>query len=130
MAVLSIDEVLDDYVTLGYVLGSRTVDDSRRVEIAFVRNGDYVLELVAPAAPESPVDGLLKKVGPSPYHVCYVVEDIASATRELRAAGYVRVTAASPAPAIGYAAVAFLHHKRVGLIELVELTEPGQGVVA
>lgn len=129
VAVASIDDVLDDYVALGYEVGTRVVDDGRRVEIAFVRNGDYVIELVAPAGPESPVDGLLKKVGPAPYHLCYVVDDIAATVRELRAAGYVRITAPSPAPAIGYAAVAFLHHRRVGLIELVELNGPDQGVV-
>lgn len=129
VAVASIDEVLDDYVALGYSVGARVLDEGRRVDIAFVRNGDYVIELVAPAAPDSPVDGLLKKVGPSPYHVCYVVDDIATTVRELRASGYVRVTAPSPAPAIGYASVAFLHHRRVGLIEVVELTDPAQGVV-
>ncbi len=129
VAVGSIDEVLDDYVALGYTVGARVLDEGRRVDIAFVRNGDYVIELVAPAAADSPVDGLLKKVGPSPYHLCYVVDDIAAAVRELRASGYVRVTAPSPAPAIGYAAVAFLHHRRVGLVELVELTDPAQGVV-
>ena len=121
VAVASIDEVLDDYVALGFTVGARVLDEGRRVDIAFVRNGDYVIELVAPAAPDSPVDGLLKKVGPSPYHLCYVVDDIASAVA-LRTSGYVRVTAPSPAPAIGYASVAFLHHRRVGLIELVELT--------
>jgi methylmalonyl-CoA/ethylmalonyl-CoA epimerase len=130
VAVASIDEVLDDYVALGYTLGSRVLDEGRKVDIAFVRNGDYVVELVAPASSGSPVDGLLKKVGPSPYHLCYVVEDIAAAVRELRSAGYVKVTAPSPAPAIGYAAVAFLHHRRVGLVELVELQDPSDGVVA
>lgn len=129
VAVASIDDVLEDYVALGYTVGTRVVDDERRVEIAFVRNGDYVVELVAPAAAGSPVDGLLKKVGPSPYHLCYVVDDIAAAVRALRSAGYVRITAPSPAPAIGYASVAFLHHRRVGLIELVELDDPDQGVV-
>lgn len=130
VAVRSIDEVLDDYVALGYSVGTRALDEARRVDIAFVRNGDYVIELVAPAAPESPVDGLLTKLGPSPYHLCYVVDDMSVALRELRASGYVRVTAPSPAPAIGYASVAFLHHRRVGLIELVELQGEGQGVVA
>ena len=129
VAVAAIDEVLDDYVALGYAVGTRVVDDARRVDIAFVRNGDYVIELVAPAAADSPVDGLLKKVGPSPYHLCYVVDDMTAAVKHLRRSGYVRVTAPSPAPAIGYASVAFLHHRRVGLIELVELTAPDQGVV-
>ena len=129
VAVDSIDEVLDDYVALGYSVGARVHDEARRVGIVFVRNGDYVIELVAPAAPNSPVDGLLKKVGPSPYHLCYVVDDMASAVKKLRASGYVPVTPPSPAPAIGYALVAFLHHRRVGLIELVELQDVDQGVV-
>ena len=130
VAVHSIDEVLPDYIALGYAVSHRVVDEARRVDIAFVRNGDYVIELVAPAASESPVDGLLEKVGPSPYHLCYIVDDITSAMRELRGAGYVRVTAPSPAPAIGYAAVAFLHHRRVGLVELVELDDHPQGASA
>ena len=121
-AVRDIENALEGFYQLGFVLESRNADESRRVCIAFLRNGETLVELVAPDDSDlpSPIDEVLKKVGPSPYHICYIVEDIDNQCKSLKKEGWSILIKRSPAPAIDNAPVAFLFRKSVGIIELVE----------
>lgn len=120
-AVADIDAARAAFAALGYEIGELTRDEGRNVLIAFCRSGDQLVELIAPAGDgPSPVDSVLGKNGPAPYHICYAVPDIREAVKRMRAAGWIVVDRPSPAPAIEGRDVAFLYHRAVGLAELVE----------
>lgn len=120
-AVKNLEQSIAAFEALGYSSGAITADAGRKIRIAFLRNGSECVELVAPDGDESPVDGVLKSIGPTPYHICYEVPDMESALAELQHSRWIVTKQAEPAPAIGGARVAFLYHRRVGMIELVEL---------
>ena len=120
-AVKNLEQSISAFEALGYTAGEITADAGRHIRIAFLQNGSECVELVAPDGGETPVDGVLKSVGPTPYHICYEVPDLESALAELQQSRWIVTKQPEPAPAIGGAPVAFLYHRRVGMIELVEI---------
>ena len=119
-AVRDIDSALECFNKLGFVCESQIIDGSRRVRIAFVRNGETLVELVAPEGPNTPIDETLNKNGPAPYHICYAADNIDEQCKKLKKEGWTVLIKKTPAPAIGDASVAFLFHKQAGIIEIVE----------
>lgn len=128
-AVKRHDRAEEVFRQLGYVIGKRTHDEGRNVVISFAENDGQLIELVSPASPGSPVDGVLSKLGPTAYHICHIVDDVDAALVELAGQGWRALGEPSPAPAINYAKVVFLYHKTVGLMELVELRSADDGEV-
>ena len=109
------------FEALGYApQGDVTRDESRKVDILFMENGDTVIELVSPYAADSAVGSLSKRIGSAPYHICYETDEIEKEISRLTASGYVLTQEAMPAPAISGRRVAFLLNPAIGLIELVE----------
>lgn len=125
-AVSSLEKSAKQFEALGYIPDSDAVcDETRHVRIQFWRNGDYVVELVAPLDEKSPIHDLLKKKGSSPYHICYETGDITADLKRLEGIGFKAITKPSPAPAIGGRSVCFLFSPASGLIELVDLENKG-----
>ena len=75
-AVKDIEKAKQSLQTLGFVFGEVIEDKARNINILFGENGGYKVELVAPISTGSPVDSILTKVGPSPYHFCFTSSDI------------------------------------------------------
>ncbi len=94
-------------------------DDVRDVNISFMRNGDYRVELIEPASKESPLYPLLKNYKNSPYHLCYIVDDLEGARRELEERGFMVIRDTEPAPALCGRNVIFMVSADIGIIELV-----------
>lgn len=119
--VKDIGKSSDQFLNLGYVIEKDAVyDEYRDADISFLSGDGYRIELVSPHK-TSDIYPLLKKYGNSPYHICYVTDDIVRSIDELKGKGYLAFTPIQPAPAIGEdAKVAFLSHIRMGMIELVE----------
>lgn len=104
----------------GYVTVSPPIYDRYRdVNICFLENHGLRIELVAPVSEKSVVYGLLKKRGPSPYHICYEVEDLAAQARLLRGKGYVPMGESLPAPALRDVPAVFFFHSELGIVELI-----------
>lgn len=120
-AVKKIDKAIKSFADLGYAFDDKIEDEFRKVEIAFAKNGDIVIELVAPLCTGSPVDSILEKNGAVPYHICYEVESIADTCKALKQSGWVVLRKPAPAPAFDGAPVAFLYNQTIGLIEVVEM---------
>lgn len=121
MAVKSIDATAAIYEDGGYRMSDIVFDPIQNVDICWMTKEDApIVELLAPVNDESPVNKTLEKVGVSPYHCCYVVENIEAAVKELRAQKYVMVSKPAEAVAFCGSRVCFLFNKNVGLIELVE----------
>jgi methylmalonyl-CoA/ethylmalonyl-CoA epimerase len=120
-AVNNIEDSLNEFKKLGYkCVENKIVDKKRKVIIQFIKNGDYLIELVAPLGKESPVTNLLKKQGNSPYHICYETDNLEKEIKDLDDDGFVIISDLLKAPAIYNKKVIFLYKKEIGLIELVE----------
>ena len=73
----SIDKTEKKFFELGYEVEQPTkYDEIRDIKIEFLRNGDYRVELIEPASKNSPLYPLLKNYKNSPYHICYVTDDL------------------------------------------------------
>lgn len=119
--VKKLDRAQKAFAALGYVLVQDVVrDEHRKIDIAFYEKNGYRIELVSPYASESVVSELIKRLGNSPYHVCYETEDFDMAVERLRDLRYVICSDDAPAPACGGRRVIFMIHPFLGMIELLE----------
>jgi len=106
---------------LGYeAQGGITRDEVRGIDILFMKNGHEVIELVSPYREGSHVEGIMKRTGNAPYHICYISSALDQDVQLLSENGYVLVHEPLAAPAIGGKRVAFLMNAAIGLIEIVE----------
>ena len=121
VAVKDLDATASVYEQGGYKRSSAIFDPIQNVNICWLtKDGMPTVELLAPVDEQSPVNKTLEKVGVSPYHACYLVENIEEACAELRKQKYVMVSKPAEAVAFCGSRVCFLFNKNVGLIELVE----------
>lgn len=121
VAVKDIEKTAAVYVQGGYTQSIVTFDSIQNVNICWLtKEGMPTVELLAPVDELSPVCKILEKNGVTPYHTCYIVDDMESAVTSLRKMKYVVVVKQVEASAITNCKVCFLFNKNVGLIELVE----------
>lgn len=121
VAVKSIDATAAVYEGAGYRMSDIVLDPIQNVNICWLtKDGAPIVELLAPVDETSPVCKTLEKNGVTPYHCCYLVENIDEAVKELRKKRYVLTSKPEPAVAFCGSRVCFLYNKDVGLIELVE----------
>jgi len=120
-AVKSIEDARKEFELLGFRCESETVlDNIRKVRILFMTNDTCRIELIEPNESDNPIESILKKVGSSPYHICYESEDIENDARLLKEKGFRVISDVSEAPALGNKNVCFLYSKDIGIIELVQ----------
>jgi methylmalonyl-CoA/ethylmalonyl-CoA epimerase len=121
VAVKDIDVTAPIYEQGGYKRSASIFDPIQNVNICWlIKEGMPTVELLAPVDETSPVNKTLEKNGVTPYHTCYVVENIEEAVAQLRKQKYVMVSKPAEAVAFCGSRVCFLFNKNVGLIELVE----------
>jgi methylmalonyl-CoA/ethylmalonyl-CoA epimerase len=99
-----------------------SLDDADGARITGFSAGEPLVELLEPAVDDSPIGKFIAKRGPGIHHVCFAVDDIASALDRCRAAG---IKLIDEKPRIGAEGkpIAFLHPSSTGGV-LIELTEP------
>ena len=121
--VKNIDKAAAEFEKIGYaLLGSKYEDSFRKIYIQFMKNGETLIELVSPLGTgESPVDGILQKIGNTAYHICYETANIEDEINRLQQQKYVPVSKPEAATALDNNKVAFMFKRDIGLIELVEL---------
>ncbi|AKA70302.1 VOC family protein [Clostridium scatologenes] len=113
---------MKEFEVLGYSLEGKVIKDIKRnVYIQFLILNGYRLELVAPSTEQAPINGILKKSGEGPYHICYETSSIDNAISELVKEKYVLIENKSGAVAFDNKNIAFLFKKGIGLIELLEM---------
>lgn len=121
VAVKDITATAAVYVGGGYKQSETIYDPVQNVNICWLtKDGMPTVELLAPQDEHSPVNKTLEKNGVTPYHICYIVDNIEQAVKDLRKLKYVVVSKPEEAIAIHNCKVCFLFNKHVGLIELVE----------
>ena len=121
-AVKNIDKAKKSMEALGYTFKPTIEDTDRNIFIAFGSLDGYCIELVAPffGGGVSPIDSVLSKNGPTPYHICYISDDIERDIEKLTASGFKVSLPLTPAIAFNNKRVAFLYALSIGLIEIVE----------
>lgn len=121
-AVANIETSIPAFEQLGYSFEPVIRDTDRNIFISFGTLGNYRIELVSPldTALPSPVDGVLKKNGNTPYHICYVSDTFDADISDLQKQRFQLVIPPAPACAFGGRRVAFLYHIGIGLLEIVE----------
>jgi methylmalonyl-CoA/ethylmalonyl-CoA epimerase len=93
----------------------------QKVNVLVLYAGTQRIELVEPAAPDSPIAKFLEKTGGGIHHLAWQVADVAAAIEQLERAG-VRMIDRAPRPGAHRTRIAFVHPKSTGgvLMELVE----------
>ena len=120
-AIKNLEDSIKEFEKLDYAkVKNKVIDKKRKVIIQFMKNEEYIIELIAPLNDESPISNILKKQRNSPYHICYEIDMIESKIKELKNDGFTMITELSEAPAIDNKRVVFLYKKNIGLIELIE----------
>ncbi len=121
-AVKDINHAKEKFKVLGYQFSESKVDDLRRVNVSIGRVGAFKIELISPIEIVSPVGGYLSKVGSTPYHICYSVNDIDESISKLCSQGFTQLGKPDlSVPLSGI--VCFLYSLDIGLIELIEYHE-------
>jgi methylmalonyl-CoA epimerase len=88
IAVRSIDEALRFWRdTLGMAVSLRETVAQENVNVAMLPAGEPRIELLEPAAADSPIARFLEKRGEGLHHVAVLVADLDAAVERLRAAG-------------------------------------------
>jgi methylmalonyl-CoA/ethylmalonyl-CoA epimerase len=120
VAVRALPDVLPLYRD---VLGLPEVplDDADGARIAGLAAGDSLVELLEPAADDSPIAKFVDRRGPGIHHICFYVDDLDGTLAKAKAAG---ITLIDEVPRLGAEGkrIAFLHPKSTGGV-LIELSE-------
>ena len=128
IAVRNLAEAMPVYRTLfGYeVVWGPLEDPLQRVSACFLRrgDGDTLLELVAPAAADSPIHQAIKKGGGA-HHVCYEVDDIGAAMGHMTDHGSFLLSGPVPAIAFDGRPIAWLMTEGHLLVELLQASDNG-----
>jgi methylmalonyl-CoA/ethylmalonyl-CoA epimerase len=95
-------------------------DPIQKVRVQFwCDDTGHMLELVEPAAPDSPINEALRKGG-GLNHLCFEVDDIEADLRASLDRGALPVTGIAPAVAFEGRRIAFLFLPDLNLVEFVE----------
>lgn len=124
-AVCDIKNARENFELLNYkVISELIFDKDRNIYIQFLKHIDseLIVELIEPLEYEySPVSNILKKLGDTPYHICYEVRQINNEIERLINNNFILIDAPKQAMAIDNNKVAFLYKKGIGIIELLEI---------
>lgn len=121
-AVNNIAGALEEFKKLGFEYGEIVYDQSRNINICFIKNGEIRVELIEvyDRNKKAPIDFVLKKNGSFPYHLCYETDDINKKIEEMKSEGWCVVDDVASAVAIDNKKVAFLFNTEIGLVELLQ----------
>lgn len=99
--------------------------ESMKLRIVKIRVGETVLELLEPLEGEAVIRGFLDRRGEGIHHICFEVDDVRAATREVEGRGC-RVLWPEPRRGAGGRAVNFLHPGSTRGV-LIEFNAPPPG---
>ena len=113
------------FSALGFDVSSPNFSDQiQRVVVQFIQMaGGVSVELIAPAANDSPVSRFLSERGMGLHHLCYEVPDIDAACEYLRGQRSMMTCAPVPAVAFGGRRISF-HYWQKQIVELLEAERP------
>lgn len=126
IAVPSLQEARGLYEgALGLAAGEVEPVPSQGVNVLVLQAGTQRIELVEPAAPDSPISRFLERRGGGIHHLAWRVDSVARSIAALRERG-VRLIDDSPQPGSHGTMVAFVHPAGTGGV-LMEIVEDAHG---
>jgi len=123
VAVNNLEEATQFYEeVLGLTLSGVEVVEAQKTKVGFFKIGESNIELVQPAAPDSPLTKYLETKGQGIHHVCFEVDDVEAEVKAFLEKGATLIDK-TPRPGAHNTKVAFVHPKSSNgvLIELCEL---------
>ena len=125
VAVPSLDPAAESLAKLfGYKLVSGPFDDPvQKVSVEFLSQSAEdaaEIELIAPAAEDSPIRSMLAKDGGGAYHLCFETSDIEAALLHAKSLGCILVSPPVPAVAFQGRRIAWIYTRSRQLFEFVE----------
>jgi len=125
VAVESVEQGAQFYRdVLGLTL-SRTIElADRGLKVGFIQAGDTEIELLEPTSQENTVRRFLDRRGPGLHHICFQVDDVEAAMRELGGRGAEFIDPVPREGAVGL--VAFMPPESANgvLVELAQVPSP------
>ena len=122
--VADMDNALKEFLNLGYEIEQEVMHDHiRNINICFIRNNGFLVELISPCEGCKSFSALSKRIGNAPYHICYFPDEHTAFDSAIEALGkndFLMVQAPEEAPALGGRRVAFMFNPEIGLIEILE----------
>ena len=120
IAVESLVAAIPFYESLGLAVAHRETVTKEKVNVAMIPTADARIELLEPAAADSPISRFLEKRGPGLHHVAVRVPDLNAAVERLKSSG-ARLLNEPRAGAGGHLYV-FVHPASTGgvLLELIQ----------
>lgn len=107
------------FLLLGYKSDTIVNDDTQRTRICFLRKpGEVNIELVEPYEDNKTMQKMLKR-GVTPYHTCYVVDDIMASYEEMLDNDFTPLFKPVAAPAFDNRKICYFWKNDIGFIELV-----------
>lgn len=120
-AVASIDKVKPFYQSMGYTVSDTVIEPVQKVYVAYARKEGFpTVEMLEPLDETSPVLGILKKNGNTPYHMCYAVDNLSDTIAEMRKEGFRPLSKPVPGHGLDDALMVFLYNINYGLIQVME----------
>lgn len=120
-AVASIDKVKPFYQSMGYTVSDTVIEPVQKVYVAYARKEGFpTVEMLEPLDETSPVLGILKKNGNTPYHMCYAVDNLSDAIAEMHKEGFRPLSKPVPGHGLDDALMVFLYNINYGLIQVME----------
>lgn len=109
IAVPNLQSAIDDYRSKCNVILdlAETIED-QKVEIAFLKLENTLIELLAPLNNDGPIAKFLSKRGPGLHHLCYRVDDIRAEMKRLESLGC-RLIDKEPRKGAHNSQIAFIH---------------------
>ncbi|TET83372.1 methylmalonyl-CoA epimerase [candidate division TA06 bacterium] len=121
IAVENIEKAIETYTRLfGVTVDHREELSERSLEVAFLKVGDVMLELICPTSEESIVHKFLENKGEGLHHLCFKTDNVEETVQELKNQSF--RLAQMPAKGAHGRIVAFLHPRDCHgvLIELAQ----------
>jgi LAO/AO transport system kinase len=120
IAVTRLADAIAFYETIGLHVTHRETVPQEKVHVAMLPAGGSRIELIEPAAADSPISKFLKTRGPGLHHVALLVPDLDAAVARLRANGAKLLN--EPRPGAGGHLYVFVHPASTGgvLLELIQ----------
>lgn len=115
IAVPNLEEGIELYKSMGFEYCGREVVEEQKVETAFFKVGESMIELLAPTDPSSPIARFIQKNGGKGgiAHIAVNVPDLKSKLESLKKAGLQLIDETPKTGAHG-ASIAFVHPKSTG----------------
>ncbi|MCO6430634.1 MAG: methylmalonyl-CoA epimerase [Deltaproteobacteria bacterium] len=113
IAVADLDSAVKPYQSeFGYSLDLREEVPSQKVEVAFLKAPNMLIEFIAATSPDSAVSKFLEKRGPGLHHICYRVTDIRAELGRFASLGYTLIDK-EPRPGAHGSLIAFIHPREM-----------------